>query len=230
MTQLICGKAKRFFYAYFRFWRNINEDIRVVLSDSICQTQPKHLQIERWQYCLDSFWRWNILHISDFHAVYEVLQGAINGRKLWHFSRVIAKSKIYLSGSLNFELYFWLAFHTLHIRGKVQNLTIWKCWPAFHTFMLHDTAFTCIWNLLVPIIIYIINNVTLISVNLVSLKNLGDGGLMSQGRAAELPVTTDTNVPLMPAAVFPLFDHKRLQHYSLSFFSFSYLIYHDYHD
>ena len=68
------------------------------------------------------------------------------------------------------------------------------------------------------IIIYIINNVTLISVTLFSLKNLGDGGLMSQGRAAELPVTTDTNVPLMPAAVFPLFDHKRLQHYSLSFF------------
>ena len=41
---------------------------------------------------------------------------------------------------------------------------------------------------------------------------------MSQGRAAELPVTTDTNVPLMPAAVFPLFDHKRPQHYSLFFF------------
>ena len=125
------GKMK--FYAYFRVWRNINEDILVWLSDSICQTQPKHLQIVRRQYCLDSFWRWNILHISDFHAVYEVLQGAINGRKLWHFSRVIAKSKIYLSGSLNFELYFWLAFHTLHVRGKIQNLTIWKCWPAFHT-------------------------------------------------------------------------------------------------
>ena len=125
------GKMK--FYAFFRVWRNINEDILVWLSDSICQTQPKHLQIVRRQYCLDSFWRWNILHISDFHAVYEVLQGAINGRKLWHFSRVIAKSKIYLSGSLNFELYFWLAFHTLHVRGKIQNLTIWKCWPAFHT-------------------------------------------------------------------------------------------------
>ena len=125
------GKMK--FYAYFRVWRNINADILVLLSDSICQTQPKHLQIVRWQYCLDSFWRWNILHISDFHAVYEVLQGAINGRKLWHFSRVIAKSKIYLSGSLNFEFSFWLAFHTLHVRGKVQNLTIWKCWPAFHT-------------------------------------------------------------------------------------------------
>ena len=220
------------FYAYFRVWRNINEDILVLLSDSICQTQPKHLQIVRRQYCLDSFWRWNILHISDFHAVYEVLQGAINGRKLWHFSRVIAKSKIYLSGSLNFELYFWLAFHTLHVRGKVQNLTIWKCWPAFHTsscFMtLRVYAFEiCQFS---SIIIYIINNVTLISVTLFSLKNLGDGGLMSQGRAAELPVTTDTNVPLMPAAVFPLFDHKRLQHYYSSFFSFSYLNYHDYHD
>ena len=38
-------------------------------------------------------------------------------------------------------------------------------------------------------------------------KNLGDGGLMSQGRAAELPVTTDTNVPFTPATVFPSFDH-----------------------
>ena len=41
--------------------------------------------------------------------------------------------------------------------------------------------------------------------NLFSLKNLGDGGLMSQGRAAELPVTTDTNVPFTPATLFFIF-------------------------
>ena len=29
-------------------------------------------------------------------------------------------------------------------------------------------------------------------------KDLGDGGLMSQGREAELPVTTDMNVPFTP--------------------------------
>ena len=71
---------------------------------------------------------------------------------------------------------------------------------------------------------------------------------MSQGRAAELPVTTDTNVPLMPAAVFPLFDHTRMQPYSfhslisiimiimikvpfaIASFIFVSLSYHNYHD
>ena len=41
--------------------------------------------------------------------------------------------------------------------------------------------------------------------NVFIFKNLGDGGLMSQGRAAELPVTTDTNVPFTPATLFFIF-------------------------
>ena len=44
-------------------------------------------------------------------------------------------------------------------------------------------------------------------------KNLGDGGLMSQGRAAELPVTTDTNVPLTPATLFFIFFHYLIIYY-----------------
>ena len=44
-------------------------------------------------------------------------------------------------------------------------------------------------------------------------KNLGDGGLMSQGRAAELPVTTDTNVPFTPATLFFIFVHYLIIYY-----------------